>query len=65
VFSKQDDGLVGWSDAISTNPLMNLEPDEACFSVKLDQTLNAHIARVIEDNAAITPSVPVRVAISS
>jgi len=49
VFSEQDDGLVGWSDAISTNPLMNLEPDEASFSIELDQALNAHIARVVED----------------
>ena len=49
VFSEQDDGLVGWSDAISADPLMNLKPNEASFSVKLDQALNAHIARVIED----------------
>ena len=49
VFSKQDDGLVGWSDTISADPLMNLEPDEASFSVELDQALNAHIARVVED----------------
>ena len=49
VFSKQDDALVGWSDAISADPLMNLEADEASLSVELDQALNAHIARVIED----------------
>lgn len=49
VFSKQDNALIGWSDAISADPLMNLEPDEASFSVELDQALNAHIARVIED----------------
>ena len=49
VFSKQDDALVGWPDAISTDPLMNLETYEASFSVQLNQALNAHIARVVED----------------
>jgi len=28
-FGKQNDALVGWSDAISANPLMDLEPDQA------------------------------------
>jgi len=48
-FSKQDDVLVSWSDAVSANPLMDFETNEASFRVKLDQTLHAHITRVIED----------------
>ncbi len=43
VFSEQNDGLVGWSDIISADPLMNFEPDEVSFSVEFDQALNAHI----------------------
>ena len=49
VFSKQDNALVGWSDAISADSFMNFETNETSFSVELDQALNAHIARVIED----------------
>jgi hypothetical protein len=40
---------VGWPDAISADPLMDLETYQASFSVEFDQALNAHIARVIED----------------
>ncbi len=66
VFSQQDNALVGWSDAISADPLMNLKPNEASFSVKLDQTLDGHPPRVVEDavsslevskRCGITPSV--------
>jgi len=49
VFSKQDDALVGWPDAISADSFMNFETNEASFSVELNQALNAHIARMIED----------------
>jgi len=49
VFSKQNNALVGWTDAISADSLMDLETYQASFSVELDQALNAHIARVIED----------------
>jgi len=49
VFSKQDNALVGWPDAISTHTFMNPEPYQTSFSVEFDQALNTHIARVIED----------------
>ncbi|GAI19719.1 unnamed protein product, partial [marine sediment metagenome] len=49
VFSEQDNALVGWPDAISADPLMDLIANEASFSVELNQALNAHIARMIED----------------
>jgi len=49
VFSKQNNALVSWPDAISADPLMDLITNEASFSVELNQALNAHIARVIED----------------
>ncbi len=48
-FSKQGDARIGWSDAISANPLMHLKPDKASFRVEFDQALNAHITRVIEN----------------
>jgi len=49
VFSKQDNALIGWADAISADPLMDFVSYEASFSVEFDQALNAHIARMIED----------------
>lgn len=49
VFSKQDDALVGWPDAISADPLIDLETYQASFRVEFDQALNAHIACMIED----------------
>ena len=35
VFSEQDNALVGWPDAISADPLMDLETYQASFSVQL------------------------------
>jgi len=49
VFSKQDDGLVGWSYRIPADPLMDLETYQTSFSVELDQALNGHATRMIED----------------
>jgi len=48
VFSKQDYGLVGWSDRIAAYPLMNFEPYEASFSVEFSQVLNSHATRIVK-----------------
>ena len=42
VFSKQDYGLVSWSDRIAAHSLMNLESYETSFSVEFSQALNGH-----------------------
>jgi len=36
MFSKQDDALLGWPDAISADLLMDLETYQASFSVEFD-----------------------------
>jgi hypothetical protein len=40
VFSKQDDALVGWPDAISADPLMDLETYQSSFCVELVEPLD-------------------------
>ena len=45
-----NDAPVGWSDAISADPLMDLGAYQASFSVEFNQALNAHIASMIGDS---------------
>jgi hypothetical protein len=49
VFSKQDNALIGWPDAISAHTFVNPEAYQTSLGIEFDQALNAHAAGVIED----------------
>ena len=48
MLSKQNYGLVGWSDRIAAHLLVNLKPYETSFSVEFSQALNGHATRIVK-----------------
>jgi hypothetical protein len=52
VFSKQDNALIGWPDAISAHTFVDPETHQTSLGVEFDQTLDAHAAGVIKDTVS-------------